>query len=336
MKNTIWISSLLLLLCITVLVSLTLGKYPIALAEMCTYVASSCGFGSMDSQRSALLHNILVDIRMPRILAAVLIGAALSVSGAAFQSMFINPLVSPSLLGVLSGASFGAALGMIVSNNWLVVQASSFLFGLLAVLLSVGVARLYQGDRLLMLLLGGIISGALFTSLLSIVKYLADPYNQLPAIVYWLMGGLTMVDTKTLLFASMPIGLGVLVIVLLSPYLNILSMGDDEAKTMGVNVSLIRMILIFFATLISALTVVLGGMIGWVGLIIPHVARMLVGPDNRLLLPVGALLGALYLVFVDDISRLIFNVEIPLGIVTSLVGIPFFALVLKNAKKGWG
>jgi len=290
----------------------------------------------MDSQRAAILHNILVDIRLPRILAAVLIGAALSVSGVAFQSMFINPLVSPSLLGVLAGASFGAALGMIVSNNWVVIQSSSFLFGLLAVLLSVGVARLYRGDRLLMLLLGGIISGALFTSLLSVVKYLADPYNQLPAIVYWLMGGLTMVDGKTILYVSLPIGIGVLVIVLLSPYLNVLSMGDDEAKTMGVNVSLIRMTLIFFATLISALTVALGGMIGWVGLIIPHVARMLVGPDNRLLLPVGALLGALYLVFVDDLSRLIFNVEIPLGIVTSLVGIPFFALVLKNARKGWG
>lgn len=336
MKNKIWISCLLLLLFVTVLVSLTLGKYPLSLGEMCEYLSASCGFGSMDGQRSGILKNILVDIRLPRILAAVLIGAALSVSGVAFQSMFINPLVSPSLLGVLSGASFGAALGMIISDNWLVVQASSFLFGFLAVLLSVGVARLYRGDRLLMLLLGGIISGALFTSLLSIVKYVADPYNQLPAIVYWLMGGLSMSDGKTVLFASLPIGLGVIVIIILSPYLNMLSMGDDEAKAMGVNVGVIRMTLIFFATLISALTVVIGGMIGWVGLIIPHVARMLVGPDNRLLLPVGALIGALYLVAVDDIARLLFNVEIPLGIVTSLVGIPFFALVLKNARKGWG
>lgn len=336
MKNTIWISGLFLLLCATVSVSLTLGKYPVSLTEMWAYVCTACTFGTMDSQKSALLHNILVDIRLPRILAAALIGAALSVSGIAFQSMFINPLVSPSLLGVLSGASFGAALGMIISSNWLVVQASSFLFGLLAVILSVGVARLYRGDRLLMLLLGGIISGALFTSLLSIIKYLADPYNQLPAIVYWLMGGLSLVDTKTVLIVSVPIGIGVLIIVLLSPYLNILSMGDDEATTMGLNVSLVRMCLIFFATMISALTVVLGGMIGWVGLIVPHVARMLTGPDNRLLLPVGALLGALYLVLVDDLSRLVFNVEVPLGIVTSLVGIPFFALVLKNAKKGWG
>jgi iron complex transport system permease protein len=336
MKKTIWIVCLLFLLCLIILVSLTLGKYPISLAEICLYITSSCGCGLMDSERAAILRNILLNIRMPRILAAALIGAALSVSGAAFQSMFINPLVSPSLLGVLSGASFGAALGMLISGRWIVVQASSFTFGLLAVLLSVTVARLYRGDRLLMLLLGGIISGALFTSLLSIVKYLADPYSQLPAIVYWLMGGLSMADGRTVLFASLPIGLGLFGIVLLSPYLNILSMGDDEAKSMGVNVGLVRMTLIFFATLISALTVVIGGMIGWVGLIIPHVSRMLVGPDNRLLIPVGALLGALYLVVVDDISRLLFNVEIPLGIVTSLVGIPFLALVLKNARKGWG
>lgn len=318
------------------LVSLTLGKYPLSLGELGHYLLSLCGFGGMDEQRAGLLRNILVEIRLPRILAAVLIGAALSVSGASFQSMFINPLVSPSLLGVLSGASFGAALGMILSGDWLMVQLSSFAFGLVAVLLSLGVARLYRGDRLLMLLLGGIISGALFTSLLSVIKYLADPYNQLPAIVYWLMGGLGMVDSRTVLVVSIPIGLGILTILALSPYLNILSMGDDEATTLGVRVSMVRMILIFAATLVSALTVVLGGMIGWVGLIVPHIARMLTGPDNRLLLPVAALMGGLYLVVVDDLSRLVFSVEIPLGIVTSLVGIPFFALVLKNARKGWG
>ncbi len=336
MKKSIWILCLLLLLFVTALVSLTLGKYPLGLGEICNYFSTACGFGSPDGERSIILKNILVDIRLPRIIAAVLIGAALSVSGAAFQSMFINPLVSPSLLGVLSGASFGAALGMTFSGSWLTVQASAFFFGFLAVLISVGVAGLYRGDRLLMLLLGGIISGALFTSLLSIVKFLADPYNQLPAIVYWLMGGLSMVDQQTLLVASIPMGIGIAAMIILSPYLNILSMGDDEAKSLGVNTGLVRMTMIFFATLISALTVVLGGMIAWVGLIIPHLARMLVGPDNRVLIPVGALIGAIYLVAVDDISRLLFSVEIPLGILTSLVGIPFFALVLKNARKGWG
>jgi hypothetical protein len=171
------------------------------------YFLAECVLGQMEGGRAIILGNVLLDIRLPRILAAALIGASLSVSGAVFQSMFINPLVSPSLLGVLSGASFGAAMGMIVFNSWFMVQGSAFLFGFLAVLLSVGIATLYRGDRLLMLLLGGIINGALFTSLLSIVKLVADPYNQLPAIVFWLMGGLSMADNKTLAVASIPMGI---------------------------------------------------------------------------------------------------------------------------------
>jgi len=312
-----------------------LGKYEINLGEIFAFLAASAGSGSMDEEKYALFSNVLMDIRLPRIVAAALIGSALSVSGAAFQAMFINPLVSPALLGVLAGASFGAALGMIVSSSWLAVQVAAFLCGFLAVLIAVGIARLYHGDRLLMLILGGIISGALFTSLLSIVKYVADPYNQLPAIVYWLMGGLSLADGRTILYVSFPIGTGILCLLLSSRYLNILSMGDDEAKSLGINVTRIRMVLIFFATLISALTIVIGGLIGWVGLIIPHVARMLVGPDNRILMPVAALVGAIYLIVVDDVARMLFTVEIPLGIVTSLMGIPFFILVLKNARKGW-
>jgi len=334
-KKNIWIPGLAALLIITVLLSLTLGKYEITLREILDFLAASAGIGSLDQQKYALLSNIMLDIRLPRIAAAGLIGSALSVSGAAFQAMFINPLVSPGILGVLAGASFGAALGMIVSSSWFAVQSGAFLSGFLAVLIAVGIARLYQGDRLLMLILGGIISGALFTSLLSIVKYLADPYNQLPAIVYWLMGGLSLADGRTVALVSIPIGTGILSLILFSRFLNILSMGDDEAKSLGINVPRIRMILIFFATLISALTVVIGGLIGWVGLIIPHVARMLVGPDNRILLPAAALIGAIYLIAVDDVARMLFTVEIPLGIVTSLMGIPFFILVLKNARKGW-
>ncbi len=334
-KMNFRIPFLIFLLVCTALLSLTLGKYEVTLNEIVRFFAASAGMDTMDGDRYALLRNILLDIRLPRIVAAGLIGAALSVSGAAFQSMFINPLVSPALLGVLAGASFGAALGMIVSDSWFVVQSCAFVCGFAAVLVAVGIARLYQGDRLLMLILGGIISGALFTSLLSIVKYLADPYNQLPAIVYWLMGGLSLADAGTVYPASLPIGAGILCLLLFSRYLNILSMGDDEAKSLGINVGRIRMILIFFATLISALTVVIGGLIGWVGLIIPHVARMLVGPDNRVLMPTAALIGAVYLIAVDDVSRLLFSVEVPLGIVTSLMGIPFFVLVLKNARKGW-
>lgn len=335
MKKNLWVPCLLFLLIFTALLSLTLGKYEVTLGEILRFFAASLGVGSLDGDRYALLANILLDIRLPRIVAAALIGSALSVSGAAFQSMFINPLVSPALLGVLAGASFGAALGMIFSDSWFAVQSGAFVCGFGAVLIAVGIARLYHGDRLLMLILGGIISGALFTSMLSIVKYVADPYNQLPAIVYWLMGGLSLADAGTVYPASIPIGAGILCMLLFSRHLNILSMGDDEAKSLGINVGRVRMVLIFFATLISALTVVIGGLIGWVGLIMPHVARMLVGPDNRVLMPVAALIGAIYLVAVDDLARLLFSVEIPLGIVTSLMGIPFFILVLKNARKGW-
>lgn len=324
------------LLLTTVLVSLTLGRYPITLKELRDVMLQFLvGWEVMDEEKFSTLKNILLDIRLPRVMAAVVTGAALSVSGAAFQSMFINPLVSPGLLGVLAGASFGAALGMVIARSWLAVEAGAFVFGLAAVILATGIARFFRGDRLLMLILGGIISASLFTSLLSLIKYLADPYDQLPAIVFWLMGGFHMADGKTTLFVSVPVLLGITVLIALSNYLNVLSMGDEEARSLGINVGAMRMTFILCATLISALTVSLGGIVGWVGLVIPHVGRMLVGPDNRVLLPVAGMLGATYLLGVDDLSRLLFRVEIPIGILTSLLGIPFFMLVLKKARKGW-
>lgn len=327
---------LLFLLFFTALISLSLGRYPVTLGDIHDFFIEVLpGTHMMDDHRFQTLRNILIDIRLPRIVAATMVGASLSVSGAAFQSMFINPLVSPGLLGVLAGASFGAALGMVITTTWVAVQLCAVCFGLLAVGGAMGVAALYRGDRLLMLILGGIISGALFTSLLSVVKYLADPFDQLPAIVYWLMGGFSMADVDTLWFVSVPITAGIIMLFSLSNYLNILSMGDEEARCLGVNVRMIRILLIIPATLISALTVAVGGIIGWVGLVIPHIARMLVGPDNRMLLPTSAIIGAVYLLVVDDISRLLFAVEIPIGILTSLAGIPFFALVLGRARKGW-
>jgi iron complex transport system permease protein len=335
-KRSIVILVLAVVVCLTALVSLTLGRYPVGLADLARFLGLPLSHGPAMSERQLqIIKNILVDIRLPRIMAAMLIGAGLSVSGAVFQSMFINPLVSPGLLGVLAGASFGAAVGMVLASSWWVVQFSAFSFGLIAVLAALAMSALNRGDRLLMLILGGIISGALFTSLLSVVKYLADPYEQLPAIVYWLMGGLSAVDRATILTACGPIVGGILALVLLSGYLNVLSMGDEEARALGVNVALLRLVFIFLATVISALTVVLGGMIGWVGLLIPHIARILVGPDNRILLPATALIGATYLLIADNIARLLFSVEIPIGILTSLVGIPFFALVLRKTKKGW-
>ncbi len=336
MKRSLLFPVLSLILVLTAAFSLTLGKYPLTLDDITGFfLLKMFGVGDIDPEHFLLLGNLLIDIRLPRILAAILIGASLSVSGAAFQAMFVNPLVSPGLLGVLAGASFGAAMSMVFFDSWFAVQSFTFLFGFIAVLIAVGIARMHKGNTILLLVLGGVISAALFTSLLSVIKYIADPFNQLPAIVQWLMGGLSFVDHKTLLAAGIPQVVSIIVMILFSGYLNALSMGDEEAQALGIPVEWIRMLLIFVATLMSALTVVLAGMIGWVGLIIPHITRMLVGPDNKILIPASALIGAIYLIFVDDISRMLFNVEIPIGITTSLVGIPFFAIILRKAKKGW-
>lgn len=327
---------LALLLGAIMLASLSLGKYRVPAADLLGFAGWQLfDLPGLSAEKKALLENILLHIRLPRILAAAMIGASLSVSGAAFQALFINPLVSPDLLGVLAGASFGAALGMVLSKSWAMVQFSTLLFGFAAVGVAVGITRAYRINSVIMLVLGGIISGSFFTALLSIVKYAADPANQLPAIVYWLMGSLSAVNGQTVLLMSLPAAAGIAAIILHARQLNVLSMGEEEAQSLGINVGRVRLVVIFSATLISALTVMAGGMIGWVGLIIPHICRMIVGPNNQVLLPAAALIGAAYLVLVDDVSRLLFSYEIPAGIVTSLIGIPFFALVLKNAQRGW-
>jgi iron complex transport system permease protein len=224
----------------------------------------------------------------------------------------------------------------VLSLSWFMVQAMSSFFGIMGVLVAVGIAGLYRGDRILLLVLGGIISTELFNSLFYLMKYLADPYSQLPTITYWFMGGFALADAKTVSVLSFPILAGIFALVLLSPYLNVLTMGDEEARSMGVNTKTLRVAFIGIAAVISSLTVAVCGMLGWVGLVIPHMARMLTGPDNRILLPVTAVMGAMFLLIVDDISRLLFQVEIPLGILTALVGVPAFALILRNARKGWG
>ena len=335
MKKTPLILSALFL-CVTMLVSLGLGKYPLSLSEIVSFlIYRISGKGSFSMERLQLLQNLIVEIRLPRVLTASLIGSALSVSGAAYQAMFINPLVSPGILGVLAGASFGAALGMVLMNSWYAVQISTLIGGFAAMLLTIAIARMYRTGSTIMLVLGGIVSGAFFSSLLSVLKYISDPYNQLPTIVYWLMGNTAMADMPLITRTGGPICIGILGVILMSRHLNVLSMGDEEARALGVNVKLVRGTVILCATAISTLTVVMAGIIGWVGLIIPHIVRMMVGPDNSTLIPVSALVGASYLLIVDNISRLALSVEIPIGIVTALLGIPFFVLALRNARKGW-
>lgn len=315
--------------------SLTVGNYPISLGDQWRWgVRWLSGQAPVDDGQR-LVATILRDIRLPRLAAAMLIGAVLAASGTAFQAMFVNPLVSPGLLGVLAGSAFGAAVGMLAGVGWGMVQLFAFAGGVTAVGLAVAMAGRGSGDKLLLLILGGVISSALFTALLAAAKYVADPNDQLPAITYWLMGGLSRADTATMRLAGPFLGLGLAVLFGFAGRLDLLSLGDEEARSLGLATGPVRLWLIALSTVLCALTVSIAGLVGWVGLIIPHAGRMLVGPGHRRLLPVAALLGAAYLLAVDDISRLAFSVEIPLGILTALIGIPFFPLVLKNARRGW-
>jgi iron complex transport system permease protein len=316
-------------------ISLAIGRYPLTLADIRDFAQASVGLRELAPERYALLYNIIVDIRLPRVLAAVLIGAALAISGASFQAVFRNPLVSPGILGVLGGASFGAALGLLLSEQWLVVQVLAFGTGLLAVGFGVFIANLFGPGTMVTLVLGGIISGALFTALLSITKYTADPYNELPAIVYWLMGSLQAVELKHIAVVMVPIIAGMVVLTLLGHALDALSMGDDEARALGVPVTAVRYGVIIMATLVSALSVSIAGIIGWVGLVIPNFARLVFGPANARLLPYSAVLGSFFLLSADCLTRVVTPAEIPIGIVTELLGIPAFILVLGRARRAW-
>jgi iron complex transport system permease protein len=311
-------------------VSLLVGSHRVPWSELVAWLG-----GGLEPVLRDRLDNLFFAIRLPRILAGVVIGAALATSGAAFQALFVNPLVSPGLLGVLAGASFGAALGILLSWSLVWVQALAFVFGLVAVALALLLVRGRGGRSRVMLVLGGIISGAFFTALLSMVKYVADPENQLPSIVYFLMGSLAQVDLRTALWAGAVMLAGTAGLIVHGQQLNALSMGEDEAHCLGVRVERVQMVIVVLATLVGALSVVVGGVIGWVGLIVPHLARLLCGPDNTRLLPTSAVLGALYLLVLDDIGRTFFPVEIPIGVLTALCGIPCFAILFRRAGGGW-
>ena len=317
--------------------SLFTGNYEISFNEYLMFLKKIIGVDStISEEKYKMLKSVIFEIRLPRTVAAMIIGASLAVSGAAFQAMFVNPLVSPGILGVLSGASFGAALGMVLGWNWFLINLSTFLFGMAAVLFALIISFIYSSSKnMIILVLGGIISSSLFSALLSIIKYAADPYDALPAITYWLMGSLSFSTPDLVWKLTLPMMTGIFILLFFSKYLNALSLGDEEAKALGIDTAKIKLVVIITATFISALSVILAGIIGWIGLIIPHIARLLFGADNRVILPLSALLGALFLIIVDNASRIVFTFEIPIGIITAIIGIPIFIFVLKNAKRGF-
>jgi iron complex transport system permease protein len=281
------------------------------------------------------LESVIVDVRLPRLLAGLLIGAGLSISGAAFQGLFRNPLVSPHILGVSAGAGFGAALAILFFGNIFMVQLLSFLFGLIAVWMTYALSRTYRSTPVLMLVLAGIIVGALFSAGTSLLKYIADPVNQMPSIVFWLLGSLNNASNRDLAVVGPIILAGTISLYLIRWRINLLTMGEEDARSLGVDTGKIRGIIIVSATFISAAAVCISGIIGWVGLVIPHIGRILVGADNKFLLPVSALIGAVYLAGVDTIARTSMETEIPIGILTAMVGAPVFAYLLRKNRPGW-
>jgi iron complex transport system permease protein len=283
----------------------------------------------------ASIDTIVMQIRLPRALMAVCVGAGLSISGAAYQGMFRNPLVSTDMLGVSAAAGFGAALALLLGRSAAEVQVIAFLFGLLGVTLTYLLARTYRTTPVLMLVLSGTIVAAFFSALLSGAKYVADPDAALPAITYWLLGSLNGASRQSLAMILPPIVSGTVGLLLVRWRLNLLALGDEEARSLGVRTEWLKAIVIACTTLITAAAVSVCGLVGWVGLVIPHVARMMVGPDHRVLLPVTLSIGATYLLLIDDVARTATASEIPLGILTAVLGAPFFAYLLRKTTGTW-
>ncbi|MDR3599812.1 MAG: iron ABC transporter permease [Desulfosporosinus sp.] len=334
-KSGLVLVILFIVLIVVFLWSFTVGRFAVPLPELMTvFFRKMLGLPATWSDTT---ETVLFNIRIPRIIVALIIGAALSASGAAYQGLFRNPMVSPDILGASAGAGFGAAMAILMSAGAITIQLAAFACGIIAVMLTYLVSRLIgkSNNSVLILVLTGMVVSSLFSAFISLAKYTADPNNKLPEIAYWLMGGLTSITAKNVMLMLVPFVIGIVPILLLRYKLNALAFGEEEAQALGVDTKKIRFIYIICATLLTASSVAAGGMIGWVGLVIPHLARMLVGPNLKYMLPASILLGGAYLLLIDDISRTFFTVEIPLSILTAIVGAPFFIYLLVKGRNSW-
>ncbi len=321
------------LLLAVVVTAFALGKFPIAPADLLRAVWAR--LSGTESGLTPAQETVVWNIRLPRVAAGLLVGAGLAAAGAAYQGMFRNPLVSPDILGVSAGAGLGAVLGIYLGLPLAVVQALAFIGGLLAVGTVVGVSGLVRRhDPVLVLVLAGIAVGALLGAGISLIKILADPTTQLPSITFWLLGGLNAVTTADLAVTAPVMLVGLVPMALLRWRMNLLSLADEEAQALGISVVRLRLLLVAAATLSTAAAVSLTGIIGWIGLVVPHVARLLVGPNFARLLPASLLLGGGFLVATDTLARTVASIELPLGILTALVGAPFFLFLLARPGRG--
>lgn len=318
------------------LVSVSMGRVFIHGSDLFTLVAN---FFSNNGTSQDLLSKELVFwwIRVPRCVMAVLVGSSLAISGAVYQALFRNPLVSPDILGVSSGCTFGAALGLILPfDSFYLVHVMSFSFGLLAVSMSMALARTIAIKAVLILVLAGMVVLSFFNALLMMLKYFSDPYEQLPSIIFWVMGSLSRVTWDNVLIMAPFTIMGIIIFIALGFRLNIISLGDIQAKSLGMAPLVFRRLLIVASSFMVAISVSTCGQIAWIGLIIPHMARAIAGPEHEKMIPVTALLGAIFLLAADTVARTISTAEIPVGIITALTGAPIFGyLMIKNRGSGW-
>jgi iron complex transport system permease protein len=324
----------LIVLAAGLVVAFTVGRYPVSLAELLD-VLWSRALGRAPSA-SAAVENVVLLVRGPRVVAALLVGSALAVAGAAFQGLFRNPLVSPDILGASSGAALGAVIGIFFSLGVLGIELLAFAGGLAAVAAVYMIGSMLRSrDPILVLVLAGVVIGALLGAGVGLVKYLADPYNQLPAMTFWLLGSLAATSVSDLLPLLGPVALGTAVLVALRWRMNVMSLPEEEARALGVSTGPLRIAIVAAATLVTSASVATSGIIGWIGLVVPHLARALVGPDFPKLLPASALLGGGFLLFIDTLARTAAPIEIPLGILTAVIGTPFFIWLLADMQRSW-
>lgn len=308
---------LLFTLVLTILGSITIGRYPINLFNM-----------------NSVEHALFFNHRLPRIILACIVGASLSCAGATYQGVFKNPMASPDILGASSGAAFGAAIAILLDMDSSLIIVFAFVFSLGTVSLVMFISKKAKGKKPISLILTGIMLSSLVSSGTSFIKLIADPEDQLPEITYWQMGSLNGALPKDIFFSIIPVLLGIVPLLIIRWQINLLTLSEDEAYTMGINIKKTRFIIIICSTLLTAASVAVSGVIGWIGLVIPHLSRKLVGNNYRYLLPVSITLGAIFLLFIDNISRNLYTTEIPIGILTSFVGAPFFIyLITKDGER---
>jgi iron complex transport system permease protein len=324
--------AVILLIAIAAL-ALGVGAYPVSPRVLTSLLWAKLR-GLPDANAAA--DAVIFAIRGPRVVGAMLVGAALSSAGAAYQGLFRNPLVSPDILGVSSGAALGAVAGIFLDLPVAGIEATAFAGGLVAVLAVYGVATSVRGrDPILVLVLSGVVIGALMGAGVALVKYLADPENQLPAITFWLLGSLAAFDRRDLLVLFAPVAVALVPLILLRWQLDVMTLGDEEANALGVRVRLVRVSVVAAATLMTAAAVAVSGIVGWIGLVVPHIARLLIGPAFARLLPMAALLGAAFLLLVDTAARTLGTIEMPLGVLTAVIGTPVFLILLARGGRGW-